>query len=96
MSEFPKQIPGWLVWSGNKDGSTALRAVDTTEKMAKLHEKAIISEGRAERVFIERTRLNHLYFGMFEHGAPDPEKVKKALADARKKHGWKNPGGRGD
>jgi hypothetical protein len=82
--KLPKQRPGWLVWAIRPNGATVLRAICTTEQCAKHYKEYLLKAEGAERVYIEGSRLNHLYFGIMERGGPDPKKVKAALAAARK------------
>lgn len=64
--KFPAKKPCWLIWCLMPSGQQILRAIDTTATMAKLHKKAIVNEGKADRIFIEKSELNHLYFGVFD------------------------------
>lgn len=84
---FKDRRPCWLLWVILPSGHTALRAVCLSRPVADRYEKYIKATQKVERVMVEESRTNHLYFGAFEKGQTvDPKDVKKALAAARREY----------
>jgi hypothetical protein len=55
-----------LLWTERLDGTISLRAVDTSEAMALLHQRAVLEESEFSgrelcRSWIEPRETNHLY-----------------------------------
>lgn len=67
-----------------KSGSTVLRAVTTQKELAHMYRDTATKERSVARAMVEESRLNHLYFGMFDKKIPNAMSVKRALAAARK------------
>jgi hypothetical protein len=81
---FKDRMPCWLIWVILPSGHTALRAVCMSKAVADRYEEYIKQTQKVERVMVEESRTNHLYFGMHDKGQiVDPKDVKKALARAR-------------
>lgn len=85
---FRDRKPCWLVWVVLKSGHTALRAVCLSKGVADHYEKYIQATQQVERVMVEESRTNHLYFGMLET-PPNPDAVKAALKRARTEYAKK-------
>lgn len=83
---FAGRKPCWLLWVLLPSGHTVLRAVCLSKSVADHYEKYIKATQKVERVLVEESRTNHLYFGAFEKDYPDPDKVKEALARAREEY----------
>lgn len=82
---FEGRKPCWLIWAILPSGHTALRAVCLSKSVADRYEKYILNTQNVERVMVEPSLTNHLYFGVYEKGQTvDPAEVKKALAGARR------------
>ncbi len=74
----------WLIWVILPSGHTALRAVTLSKVVADRYEDYIKNTQKIERVMVEESLTNHLYFGAFDKGQTvDPKDVVKALARAR-------------
>jgi hypothetical protein len=81
---FEGRKPCWLIWVILPSGHTTLRAVCLSKSVADKYEKYILAIGKIERVMVEESMTNHLYFGAFEKGQTvDPKDVRKALDAAR-------------
>lgn len=84
---FAGRMPCWLIWVILPTGHQALRAVCLSKSVADRYEEYIKETQKVERVMVEESRTNHLYFGAFEKGQTvDPKDVLKALAAARKEY----------
>lgn len=81
---FKDRRPCWLLWVILPSGHTALRAVCLSKAVADRYETYIKETQKVERVMVEESRTNHLYFGAFDKGQTvDPKDVLAALARAR-------------
>lgn len=81
---FKGRVKCWLIWVILPSGHTALRAVCLSKVVADRYEDYIKQTQKIERVMVEESRTNHLYFGAFEKGQTvDPKDVLAALARAR-------------
>lgn len=84
-SKDTEHPPGWLIWALMRSGASVLRAICTTEALALMYQVYLKdSDANVERVIVEESRMNHLYFGLFEKGPlADPKNVRAALKSAR-------------
>ncbi len=66
-------LPGWVVWSLHQNGNQSLNAICLERERANQYRLALENQPGIVKVWIELTRINHLYASMFE--IPSDEKV---------------------